>query len=274
VCLLGASERAARADDETEGARSLFQEAGELELQGQWGAAQERLRQALRLRETPHLHYALGWALENDDKLLEAKTEYDAAVRLGRERAGSEDVTTLATSRLSEIDRKTARVKPGSHVIRIERSDRAVESPRSEGEPRLTARRGESVVPWLFLSGGIALLVGSGALLVSAGVDADASDRARARWCTAASCTGTTTTSANTPATAALEREASDAVRSGSMKQSFGLAMAGVGVVSAVAGVILLVHGGDPSADKPATRAKASVAPLPGGGVATGVLTF
>jgi hypothetical protein len=63
-------------------ARALFDEAGELERQGQWSAAQERLRAAIRIHETPHLRYALGWALENDDKLLEARVQYETALRL------------------------------------------------------------------------------------------------------------------------------------------------------------------------------------------------
>src|SRR5262249_22650549 len=63
-------------------ARALFDEAGALERCGQWAAAQERLRAALRLRETPQLHFALGWALENEDKLIEAKLEYETAARL------------------------------------------------------------------------------------------------------------------------------------------------------------------------------------------------
>ncbi|MDF2695979.1 MAG: hypothetical protein K0S65_4362 [Labilithrix sp.] len=146
--------RAARAGDaDTERARALFDEAGELERHGRWGPAQERLRAALRLRETPHLYYALGWALENDDKLLEARTEYETAVRLGKDRPGGEEAARLATARLAELDKKTPVIKvhvvgagranarvlldgrelrrdddttstpvnPGSHVVRVER---------------------------------------------------------------------------------------------------------------------------------------------------------
>lgn len=96
----------ARADDETERARALFDEAGELERQGQWGAAQERLRAALKIRETPHLRYALAWALENDDKLLEARTEYETAARLAQ-KAGADDVARLAATRIGEVVKKT-----------------------------------------------------------------------------------------------------------------------------------------------------------------------
>ena len=133
----------------------LFEEAGELERHGQWAQAQDRLRQALKLRETPQLHYALGWALENEDKLIEAKAEYDVTVRTGQNRSGAEEATRLAKERLAELEKKmpiikvhvtggargTARVvvdgkeikreggdeattpvNPGSHVIRVERT--------------------------------------------------------------------------------------------------------------------------------------------------------
>lgn len=140
------------ADLDTERARALFDEAGELERHGQWNAAQERLRAALRLRDTPQLHYALGWALENEDKLLEARVEYETAVRLGRERRGADEVVELSTSRLADLEKKMPIIKvrlvgksrrdarvvvdgrevkqedglastpanPGSHVIRVE----------------------------------------------------------------------------------------------------------------------------------------------------------
>jgi hypothetical protein len=140
------------ADADTERARALFDEAGALERQGQWGAAQDRLRAALRLKETPQLYYALGWALENDDKLLEAKTEYEMAIRLGNGRLNAEEAVRLATARLVDLERKTpiiklrvagrarvfidgrelpnptgaaareenAPVNPGSHVLRVQ----------------------------------------------------------------------------------------------------------------------------------------------------------
>lgn len=135
-------------DAETERARALFDEAGELERRGQWGAAQERLRAALQLRETPQLYCALGWALENDDKLNEARIEYETALRSGRDRAGAEDAVRLATTRLAELGRTTPMIRvrsalesrilvdgreltregdfastpldPGSHVVRVE----------------------------------------------------------------------------------------------------------------------------------------------------------
>lgn len=145
---------ACAADPDLERARALFEEAGELERHGQWSGAEEKLRQALRLRETPQLHYALGWALENEDKLIEARVEYETTVKQGQNRSGSEEATRLAKERLADLERKmpiikvrvtgsakdTARVvidgkeikreddmattpvNPGSHVIRVERT--------------------------------------------------------------------------------------------------------------------------------------------------------
>lgn len=148
------------ADPDSQRARALFDEAGDLERQGQWGAAEGRLRAALRLRDTPQLHYALAWALENEDKLIEARLEYELAARGGREKPGSDEVSRLATARLIDLEKKIpvirvhlsgaerasarvvvdgrevrvdddtalAAVNPGSHVVRVERgSDRMTE---------------------------------------------------------------------------------------------------------------------------------------------------
>lgn len=102
---------AAHADpSDLERARALYDEAGELEKQGQWAAAQDRLHAALRIRETPHLRYALGWALENSDRLLEARTEYEVALRLAQ-RGGIDEVSRLAATRIAEVDRKTPLVQ-------------------------------------------------------------------------------------------------------------------------------------------------------------------
>jgi hypothetical protein len=123
LCVLAFASVARAEPSELERARALFDEAGELERRGQWILAQERLRAALRIRETPHLRYALGWALENGDRLVDARTEYAVALRLGQ-RDGAEEVTRLASARLAEVDRKLpilqVRVRgalaPGSHV--------------------------------------------------------------------------------------------------------------------------------------------------------------
>jgi tetratricopeptide (TPR) repeat protein len=141
-----------------ERARTLFDEAGELEKQGQWNAAQDRLRAALRIRETPHLRYALGWALENSGRLIEARTEYEVALRLAQRNSGAEEVSRLASTRIAEVDRKiplvqihvrgalakdtrvlvdgrevvvhgdvgTVPVDPGTRTVRIERSGGAL----------------------------------------------------------------------------------------------------------------------------------------------------
>jgi tetratricopeptide (TPR) repeat protein len=139
-----------------ERARALFDEAGELERQGNWTAAQGRLREALRFRETPHLRYALGWALENGGRLLEARTEYEVALRLSQN-GGADEVSRLASTRIAEVDHKiplvqikvrgalakdtrvlvdgrevivhgeigTVPVDPGLRVVRIERSGKS-----------------------------------------------------------------------------------------------------------------------------------------------------
>jgi tetratricopeptide (TPR) repeat protein len=154
--LLAAKAHAEPTD--LERARTLFDEAGELERQGQWNAAQERLRAALRIRETPHLRYALGWALENSDRLLEARTEYEVALRLAQRNGGAEEVSRLASARIVEVDHKiplvqihvrgalakdtrvlvdgrevvvhgdvgTVPVDPGTRTVRVERSGGAL----------------------------------------------------------------------------------------------------------------------------------------------------
>jgi hypothetical protein len=343
IALGGVGSAARAADPDTERARALFEEAGELERHGQWGAAQERLRAALRLRETPQLFYALGWALENDDKLLEAKVEYETAARLGRERPGGEEAARLALARLADLEKKmpiikvrvggggksnarvfvdgreikrdddvaTTPVNPGSHVIRVERgTDGAIEQMvyvgrstvrtvdvdageavaardsaqdrhgRVPSRPAVTTRpaareRGDTVVPWLLLSGGVAFIAGGGALLVSAGSDADNRDAAQARWCTATACNGTAATRAETAEATAYRREASEAADTGNTKQAFGLAIGGAGLVAATVGAILLLRGAPEHPEKPVvTRARASATPLPGGGFATAAFSF
>jgi hypothetical protein len=329
------------ADSDTDLARALFEEAGELERRGQWGAAQERLRGALRLRETPELHYALGWALENDDKLLEATGAYETAARLGRERS-AEEATRLATARLADLEKKvpvlkvhvvagptarvvvdgraikrendfaTTSVNPGSHVVRIEQNEGVLEwivyvgrgnvqtveadtanavaarptaqdrhgrslSPSVALSLRDNERNDRAVLPWLLVAGGVAFVAGSVALLISAESDADARDEAHARWCTLTACKGATTTRPETPEAAGFRREASDASDTKDTKQAIGCALGGAGVVAASVGAFLLLRG-DGSAEKAAIarlpRARASVAPLPGGGLASAMFAF
>ncbi len=345
------AQEAVAADAETERARALFEEAGELERHGQWGAAQERLRAALRLRETPQLYYALGWALENDDKLLEAKAEYETTIRAGRERPnpGAEEAVRLAAARLADLEKKMPIVKvrlvgapharatthvivdgreikrgdddvaitpvnPGSHVIRVERgADGAIEQmvyvgrgtvrtidvdagaapeaaigatrdtaqdrhakPLSVATTKTPTAHKPNVVPWVLLSGGVALIAGSTALLLSASSDADKRDENQSKWCAATACTGgVTATRPETAEAASYRQEASDATSSGNTKQAFGLALGGVGIVSAAVGTILLVRGEDdrveerPSRSRSGSRVRANAAPITGGAFGT-----
>lgn len=324
LVVLGGPSPALGADADTERARALFDEAGELERRGRWRDAQERLRAALRLRETPQLHYALGWALENDDKLLEARDAYVTAVRLGRERSDGAEVTRLASVRLAAIEREvpvlrvrvrgghmhvvvdgrevpreggvaSAHVNPGSHVIRVERDGRgAVEQmvyvgrsavrtievgdgdlrtarkPSRSGAPAArskggaSAGRDEPVLPWLLLSGGVALLVGGGALVVSAADDADRRDVMHGRWCGAVACTGARPARMETAEAASWRREAEEAAATSSTKQVAGLSLGGLGLLTATVGVLALVTS-DKSSKDSTTGAQTSAAPLPGG---------
>jgi len=315
------------ADADTERARALFDEAGELERLGRWADAQERLRAALRLRETPQLHYALGWALENDDKLLEARASYVTAVRLGRERSDGAEVTRLASLRLAALEREvpvlrvrvrgaparvivdgrevpreagvaTALVNPGTHVIRAERAGgaaveqmvyvgrravrtieigdgdfakantgRTEERTSRSASARVAREHGdEPVLPWLLVSGGVALLVGGGSLVVSAADDVERRDVMHGRWCAVMRCTSTSPATAETAEAARFRREAEDAASTASTKQAVGLALGGLGIVTAAVGVLAVVTG-DRSSKGSTTRAsaKTSVAPLPGG---------
>jgi hypothetical protein len=343
--LLFETRLARAADADTEHARALFEEAGELERHGRWAAAQERLRAALRLRETPHLYYALGWALENDDKLLEARAEYETAARLGRERPGAEEVARLAASRLSELEKKTPIIKvrvsgagrsqarvvldgrelrrdedlastpvnPGSHVVRVERSgDAALEQivyvgrsmdrtldvdaddagatsdTAQERHGRLVARsvttrkveatESNTVLPWLLLSGGLALVAGGGALLLSADADGNRHDTMQARWCMLTGCVDGTATRAESAEATAYRRAASDAADVGTTKQAIGLVLGGAGFITGTVGAVLLLRGDDGiekhSTRAPTRRTRASASPLPGGGMATATFSF
>jgi hypothetical protein len=335
LAIVSSSAMARAADGDTERARALFEEAGELERHGQWSAAQDKLRAALRLRGTPQLYYALGWALENDDKLLEAKAEYETAARLGREK-NVDEVTRLAAARLTELAEKmptikvrvggagrgatkviidgrevrrdsddvaTMLVNPGSHVIRVERADGAVEQMAYVGRGTVRTidvdagdavaardtppeRHGKAktgvvvtgpapdqgaessvVVPWLLLSGGLAFMAGGGALLVSASSDADTRDAMQAKWCTATACNGTTATRPETAEAAAFRREASESASTGNTKQAVGLVLGGTGIVAATVGVILLLRSDNKSSStEKRVTTRASVEPLQGGG--------
>ncbi|MBX3198486.1 MAG: hypothetical protein KF894_10170 [Labilithrix sp.] len=304
IALL-ATTPARAADADTERARALFHEAGELERIGRWGDAQNRLRAALRLRETPQLHYALGWALENDDKLLEARAAYETAARLGREHPSGAEAARLAAERLADVESKTPVIKvrvsgaaraqarvlvdgrevkrednvatiavnPGAHVIRVERgADDPVEQ---------------------------IAYVGRGALRtvdVTATADVAVRDSAQDRHGQAPS---GSTASANRPhgdnvlpwlmvsGGVAFVAGGGALLLSGSAKdearQAFGLTLGGVGLVAGVVGAVLLLRDEEPSGtdrprgsatDRPHGRAIASAGPVPGGAIATAAFTF
>lgn len=323
---------AARAEpSDLERARSLFDEAGELERQGQWNAAQDRLRAALRIRETPHLRYALGWALENSDRLLEARTEYEVALRLAQ-RGGHEEVSRLASMRIAEVDRKiplvqirvrgalakdthvlvdgrevivhgdvgTVPVDPGARSIRVERAgkspseetvsvtpgifrvvevqgdENAVADDGSSGRAVADTRGNRAVLPWVFVGGGGALVLGGVLLFVASSSDASARDASTRQWCDATACSGTVATRPETAEAAAYRREAYDAASRGNTKQIAGGVLGAVGVAAIAVGTYMLVkqrrEGDSPRAAHAGLRFDAS--PLPGGAMGGASLTF
>ncbi len=91
-------------------ARRLFREATELEGQQRWERAAQKLREAIRIKETPGLRFHLAHCQENMGLLVEALVDYDRARELiasgmkapdveallpGAERALSQRVPTL-----------------------------------------------------------------------------------------------------------------------------------------------------------------------------------
>lgn len=311
-------------------ARTLFDEAGELERKGDWAAAQDRLRAALRIRETPHLRYALGWALENSDRLIEARTEYEVALRLAQ-RGGADEVSRLASTRISEVDRKiplvqirvkgalakdthvlvdgrevrvhgdlgTLPVDPGTRSIRVERTGKApseetvtvqqgvlkvVEVQGDEGVvldssfPVVAdSRSSGSVLPWVLVGGGGALVLGGVLLFVASSSDVSDRDASMQQWCDATACVGgTTATRPESAEAAAFRREAYDAASQGNTKQILGAVIGGVGIAGIAVGTYMLVKNRE-QADAPrAARSGLRVdgAPLPGGGMASASLVF
>ena len=245
VLALAPSVNAQEQSADLEHARVLFDEAGELERQGQWPAAQDRLRGALRIRETANLRYALGWALANDDKSNEARVEYEIALRLA-ERTGNEEVRTLASTRLSELDRRTPSRPP--------------------------------LLPWVLVGGGGVLVVSGVFLLASSSGDASARDDSTRKWCEATACVGgTTATRPETAEAAAFRREAYDAARRGNTKQVVGGILGGVGAVGIGVGVYTLLRNGP--RQEPARAARSSslhidASPLAGGGMASASFAF
>jgi hypothetical protein len=276
LCALAFTSVAHAEPSELERARALFDEAGELERRGQWPLAQERLRAALRIRETPHLRYALGWALESGDRLVDARTEYAVALRLGQ-RDGVEEVTRLASARLAEVDRKlpilqvrvrgalapgsrvsvdgrevvlhgdvgNAPVDPGPHTVEVVRRGKA------------TTRQTVTLEPGVFR---VVEVPGDEGALGAAGARAaadprDAVLRAPGGWRTEASARGDADTSA------APDTRASTAV-------PWALVASG-GALSLGAVVLFVSSSGDASARDAASRRWCDATACAGGGTAT-----
>ncbi|HEY8078740.1 MAG TPA: tetratricopeptide repeat protein [Labilithrix sp.] len=230
IGALCAASRAHAQDPALERARTLFDEAGELERRGDYATAQQRLREALKIRETPHLRYALGWALENHDELVAARAEYELATRLA-DRTGADEVRRLATARLVELERITpvmqirladpahdrvtvddqavavrgdvasTQVDPGDHVLRVDRIggsswDQRVFVPRATTRVvdmrtvPLARTSRPRALPWVLVGTGAALALGGLGVYAWSASDASARDDKLARWCQATACTG------------------------------------------------------------------------------------
>jgi hypothetical protein len=266
-------------------ARQLFDEAGELELQGQWGAAQDRLRAALVIRETPHLRYALGWALENGGRLLDARSEYDLALRLAR-RDGVTEVSKIAATRVAEVERKiplvqfrvrgtlaketrvlvdgrdifvgvnggTAQVDPGTRVVRIERSGEAateVSLAMAVGGLRVVDVHGDTVP----------------SASNDAGRDSPTSGSRTLPWVLVGGGAALVASGAFVFASSADE---------GSTKAAAGALIGGAGLASLATGTYLLLIRRDRGETTPTPRRAFELhgAPLHGGAVAGATLTF
>ena len=254
----------ARADDAKDGglerARALFDEAGELEKTGQWTAAQERLRSALRIRETANLRYALGWALENDGKGNAARAEYERARRLA-DQAGNAEVSRLSAERIAKLDAATTTTTSEPVVPTV--------------EPAPTHPTPTPILPWVLVGGGGALIVTAAALLISSSGDASTRDEDTRKWCDATACAGGgAATRPETAEAAAFRRDAYDAASRGNSKQVVGGLLGGVGVVGVGVGVFMLLRGGDKEAASHVTRLRIDAAPIAGGGMAGAHVTF
>jgi len=244
LLALAPSANAQERNADLERARALFDEAGELEREGQWPAAQDRLRAALRIRETANLRYALAWALANDDKSSEARIEYEIALRLAQ-RTGNEEVRVLASTRIAELDRRTPPRPP--------------------------------ILPWVLVGGGGVLVVSGVLLFASSSGDASARDDDMRKWCDATACIGGAATRPETAEAAAFRREASDAASRGNTKQVVGGILGGLGAVGIGVGVYTLLRNG--TQREPAKAARSSslrigASPVAGGGMASAAFAF
>lgn len=285
LAALGVAQTARAEDSDLDRARSLFEEAGELERRGDYTTAQARLRDAIRIRETPHLRYALGWAFENDDKLVAARTEYELAIRLSDRTAGADEVRRLASARLVELERITpvlqirlgdpmrdrvavdgnavaaqgelasTAVDPGTHRVVVERTgggsfEQRVFVPRavvrSVDMRNVRIAKSGSALPWVFVGTGATLALGGVALLAWSTSDASARDDKMKQWCDATACVnGNVATRPETPAATQLRLDAANDASRGNTKQTIGAVMGTLGLVTAGVGVYMLVKGKD-----------------------------
>lgn len=260
--VLAAPARGETPDRALARARALFDEAGELERAGSWGAAEDRLRAALLIRETPHLHYALAWALEHQRKLNAARAEYALALEQA-ERGAAADVVHLARARLALLNRTA----PAAEAAASRRRDGPAPS-QDQYAPHGRPERPSRTLPWALVGAGGALALTSATLLVASASDVAARDDATRRWCAATACVGTAATRAETPEASELRREAFEASSRGNAKQVIGVVAGGVGVVSAAIGALLLLRRGSEA------RARVDVTVAPGLAAATATLRF
>lgn len=244
----------ARADDAAlSRARALYDEAGELEAQGRWPEAQARLREALAIRETPNLRFALGWALENGGRREEARQQYGTARELA-ERSDNTEVARLASDRLRALAPRLAR-------------------PGSDAAPPAAAPAGATgtVLPWVLVVAGGSLVAAGAVLVGMSAADASERDRATASWCAATACVdGATATRPETPSSVALRNEATAAASRGNTKEAVGFTLGGVGLAAAGVGAFLL---GSPRG-KTESSVRIQAAVLPGAAAASATFRF
>lgn len=120
-------------------ARKLFGEATELEGKKEWAEAEGKLREALKIKETPGLRYHLGYCLEQQSKLVAALVEYDRAAEMIDRGTKAPDVAELVgpardgvKKRVSTVslkmpkDLESAEVRIDGVVIKAALMDKAI----------------------------------------------------------------------------------------------------------------------------------------------------
>jgi hypothetical protein len=93
--------------------RRLFREATELEAAQHWEQAAAKLREAIRIKDTPGLRYHLAHCEENLGRLVEAMLDYDRARDLIAAGMRADDVEAL----LPEAQRALARRVPSIVIV-------------------------------------------------------------------------------------------------------------------------------------------------------------